>query len=434
MTPDQPRPLVRRGKRTLTPAMLAAREELKTPVPAWPGKYELLNVLRALPTALQIGRNAYHLLIRMVEKTTPEAWVEGVPFIYAHNATLMAWSGLSLSGLRRAIRELADARFLVASDGRNGQRGRRWQGTDGDVVVGFSLASLRYRWPELQQQLETERRQRAEITFLRDAIADLYDQVRYRAEQTGREETIVAAARLMRLRRQTLSLQTLQSYHEAMTDLWRDLPVENPADKEALEPQKTASCIPEVAPMDAKTGTHYTESLNTQKTLSVDVAAQRRICIEMLRCEDQDLPTLNTDRVATSALRGFKGTSLLYMTVCPSLREFCHTDRPSQDELADAARQLSGRIGITWASWKLGCTVLGVYEASVTVIIMAARLDQGESIRFRDAYFRSLIERGARHQLHLDRSLHALRQQALKGTMEAGIRPSVTHQGSEYHV
>ena len=232
MTPDQPRPLVRRGKRTLTPAMLAAREELKTPVPAWPGKYELLNILRALPTALQIGRNAYHLLIRMVEKTTPEAWVEGVPFIYTHNATLMAWSGLSLSGLRRAIRELADARFLVASDGRNGQRGRRWQGTDGDVVVGFSLASLRYRWPELQQQLETERRQRAEITFLRDAIADLYDQVRYRAEQTGREETIVAAARLMRLRRQTLSLQTLRSYHEAMTDLWRDLPVENPADKD----------------------------------------------------------------------------------------------------------------------------------------------------------------------------------------------------------
>ncbi|MFT9366783.1 MAG: helix-turn-helix domain-containing protein, partial [Gluconobacter sp.] len=86
--------------------------------------------------------------IIMVEKTSPDAWTAlETPFIYAHNTTLMSWTGLSRSTLQRHIRELAEARLLVPQDGRNGQRGRRWQAEEGQTQVGFNLASLRYRWP-----------------------------------------------------------------------------------------------------------------------------------------------------------------------------------------------------------------------------------------------------------------------------------------------
>lgn len=103
-------PIRRRGKRTLTPAMLKARDELLGLPPDYPDKYAVLNTIRALPRSFPLTRSARGLLERMIEKTRPESWeMLSTPFIYAHNATLMSWTGLSLTALRRAVRELAEA-------------------------------------------------------------------------------------------------------------------------------------------------------------------------------------------------------------------------------------------------------------------------------------------------------------------------------------
>lgn len=110
-----------------------------------------------------------------------------------------------------------------------------------------------------------------------------------------------------------------------------------------------------------------------------------------------------------SALRGFKGTAMFYLSVCPDLRDLCPTSTPSQAELVNAAEQLSGQIGISYQSWRVGCAILGQFESAVAVIVMAARREHGETIRQPDAYFRSLVDRGARNTLFLDRSLYALR-------------------------
>ncbi|RFD18626.1 hypothetical protein DY926_15610 [Komagataeibacter melaceti] len=109
----------------------------------------------------------------------------------------------------------------------------------------------------------------------------------------------------------------------------------------------------------------------------------------------------------------------------PPLRDLCPTDRPTQPELTDAAEHLSGQMGITHHAWRQACVVLGRLQASITIIIMAARLHRGEAIRYRDAYFRSLVDRGARHALYLDRSLYALRDACVRISLPA--TPSPVH-------
>jgi replication initiation protein RepC len=391
--------------------MQRARDELLGLPPDYPDKYAVLNALRALPRSFPLTRSARGLLERMVEKTRPESWeAMETPFIYAHNATLMGWTGLSLTALRRAVRELAEAGMIVPCDGRNGQRGRRWQGQDGMSQVGFSLASLRYRWPELQNQLEIGRRQRAEVAFLREAIADLNEQVRVAAELQGDEATALAAARIMRLRRGTDLIDTLVSYHDEMKALWaRVHPVENPEENSAEQLSKTAQCTPEMAPMDVQSGTHYTERNNKKPKEVVVVAPDGRNRIEIMRCAGQVSQREPSEGLEASILRGFPGTSTFFLTVCPALRDLCASAKPDRAQLSDAAELLSGQIGIGYQSWKTGCTALGRFEAAVAVIVMATRKDQGEQIRHPDAYFRALVERGVRGTLHLDRSLYALK-------------------------
>ncbi|MFT8948357.1 MAG: replication initiation protein RepC [Acetobacter aceti] len=416
---DDARPVRRRGKRTLTPAMLDAMAELARPAPAFPGKYDVVRVLRALRRPLGLSRNAFELLVCMVEHTATGDWEEGAtPFIYAHNTTLVNWTGLCLTSLRRAVRELAEARMLTAHDGRNGQRGRRWQGEEDTCRVGFSLASLRYRWPDFMEMLEADRRHRSQIRFLRDAIADLNGVIRQRAEQQGNEAAILQASGIMRRRLRSESIETLSGYHDDMKALWHRLetcpaPVDNPS--------PDARWTPKVAPMDPDCGTHYTDTKNNLSQIKVvAVAATGRNRIEAMRSAAPADPVVTSSGPDLSALRGFRGTSTFYLEICPPLRDLCPSEKPTQPQLTDAAEYLSGQIGITHHAWRQACVVLGRLQASIIAIIMAARLHRGEPIRYRDAYFRSLVDRGARNALYLDRSLYALRDACARMTLPAG--------------
>jgi len=407
----------RRGQRRISEAMLAARAELTTPPPAEPGKWDMLNMLKSLRGVLPVSRGAALTLIIMVEKTSTDAWSAlETPFIYAHNTTLMSWTGLSRSSLQRHIRELAEARLLVPQDGRNGQRGRRWQGLEGQTQVGFNLSALRYRWPDFLALSAEQRRIRERISFLRDSIADLNDNVRAGAEQFGLHDVIRQAVAIMQARLRTVQTGTLEGLYREMVALSETVAAHVSGD--VSEPQSASvenadfstQYPSEMGPMGPQSGAHYTDTKNIQTSKKVEqVAATGGNRIEEMRREGPGSTTVRPGEYDRTALRGFKGTSVFYLEICSSLRELCSTGRPSAEELIEAAEYLSGQVGVSCHAWSQACVVLGRLQAAVAVIVMAARLERGAAIRFRDAYFRSLIERGARNTLFLDRSLYALR-------------------------
>ena len=419
-------PCTRRGRRRISEAMLAARDELTTPVPAEPGKRDMLNMLKSLRGVLPVSRGAASTLIIMVEKTAPDAWTAlETPFIYAHNTTLMSWTGLSRSTLQRHIRELAEARLLVPQDGRNGQRGRRWQAEDGQTQVGFNLASLRYRWPDLLELSAEQRRLRKRVSFLRDSIASVNDTVRAQAETLGLEPILEQAVAIMRSRLRTVQIEPLENLYREMLALSAALteqlrgPDIRP-DHAPVENDAFSTLYPvEMRPMGPQNGAHYTDTKNIQSSKKVDhVAADGGDRIEQMRREGQGSELNRSSVYDRTALRGFKGTATFYLEICTSLRDLCSTDRPSAEQLIDAAEYLSGQVGVSCHAWSQACVVLGRLQAAVAVIVMASRLERGAVIRFRDAYFRSLIERGARNTLFLDRSLYALRDHR---TREVGM-------------
>ncbi|MBS1089927.1 replication initiation protein RepC [Gluconobacter wancherniae] len=419
-------PCTRRGRRRISEAMLAARDELTTPVPAEPGKRDMLNMLKSLRGALPISRGAASTLIIMVEKTSPDAWTAlETPFIYAHNSTLMSWTGLSRSTLQRHIRELAEARFLVPQDGRNGQRGRRWQAEEGQTQVGFNLASLRYRWPDLLELSTEQRRLRKRVAFLRESIARVNDLVRAQSEDCGFQQIMEQAAGIMRARLRTDQVGPLEQLYGEMLALSTALaePCAKPQTDQNEEPVENldfpAPHPVEMRPMGTQNEAHYTDTKNIQPSKKVDhVAANGGIRIEKTQREGAK------SRNDRTALRGFKGTALFYLEICSNLRDLCSSGRPTAEQLIEAAEYLSGQVGVSCHAWSQACVVLGRLQAAVAVIVMASRLERGAVIRFRDAYFRSLIERGARNTLFLDRSLYALRDHRIREVgmlAEAGV-------------
>lgn len=401
----------RPGRRRLSAAMLEAEAELTHEPADYPARREVLGLLKSLRGALPVSAAAANTLIVMIEHTRAEDWTAmETPFVYAHNETLLNWTGVSLATLRRHIRELAEARFLVAQDGRNGQRGKRWQGTEAQRT-GFNLASLRHRWQDLIALSRAEARRREELSFLRQEIASLNEQVRLLSDALDQPTIIAEARRLMRLRLMTNEPAKLHALHGQMAA--HLVAIQAIQAQQETTVDNLASAMPhpaEMRPMGAQNETHYT---NTENNLSlkkvVSVAACSRNRIEAMRREPLDDPGESPRLGRESALRGFKGTAQFYLGICTALREICPTATPSAEQLVDAAEYLSGQIGISYHAWVQGCGVLGRLQAAVAVIIMASRLERQAVIHARDAYFRALVERGTQNTLFLDRSLYALR-------------------------
>lgn len=409
---QSPCPPSRAGRRRVTPAMIKALEELKVPPTAFPSKLELLRLLRGLRGQSLLSRGALELLICLIEKTSAESWgATKTPFIYAHNATISRWTGYSLSTLHRYYREILEAGLMAAQERGNAQRGRRWQG-QADEQIGFNLASLRHRWAALQERVSDARRQHAKVAFLRHEITVLNEEVRLYAERVNDDEAHRQASALMRRRMRSARPETLEAYHTEMAALLDRLKSpETLADRPVENIRSDDAGTLNLTPQPPQSDTHYTDTKNIQTSKKVvPVAGSARNRIEEMRREVQSSP-IRRERTAAgrSPLHGFKATGVFYLEICPPLRALCQRATPTDDELVIAAETLSERVGITYHAWVQAARTLGHLPAAVAAIIMAARQHHGHQIRHPDAYFRALVERGIRDELHLDRSLYALR-------------------------
>ncbi|MEJ5155735.1 helix-turn-helix domain-containing protein [Gluconobacter wancherniae] len=119
----------------------------------------------------------------------------------------------------KTILPLAEARYLVPQDGRNGQRGRRWQAEESKIQVGFNLASLRHRWPDLLELSMEQRRLRKRVAFLRESIARVNDTVRAQSEDRSFQLIMEYAGGIMRARLRTDQVRPLEQLYGEMLPL-----------------------------------------------------------------------------------------------------------------------------------------------------------------------------------------------------------------------
>ncbi|MBR0560527.1 replication initiation protein RepC [Neokomagataea anthophila] len=412
------------GRRTITPAMRRAREELTLTPPSFPSRADLLSLINKGVRILGLSRGAAQLLGAMVRQTPNNAWEpDNRPFVFARNATMLRWIGGHESTLRRYIREIAEGGYLVPVDGRNGHRGRRY--TDGTEQVGFDLSSLRYRYPELTQRFQAVKAYERACQALRDAMARLYQELCYSGVALP-ETQMMSLRRLMRKRREVQNKEHLEHLKTMMQDIHayyltngQKPPVDNAF--------SDTSCPSKLHGMTAKNDTPYTTTKKDKNSYEVrPVALNERNCIDHAACETsvsarQTAQNGETVSRLTDVLGGFRGTSQFFLDVCPTLRDLCTTARPKLADLMEAAEHLTQHLGISLHSWQQGCVILGREKTAISVIVMAARISRGADIRNREAYLRAMIERGRLGMLRLDRSLFGLR-----GDPDHAITPAST--------
>ncbi len=84
------------------------------------------------------------------------------------------------------------------------------------------------------------------------------------------------------------------------------------------------------------------------------------------------------------------------------------TESPTWPDVIDAATWLRGELGVSPSLWAKACQIMGRETAAIAVAIVSTK-DKGHFTRSAGGYFAGMVQKAERGELHLDRSLWALR-------------------------
>ncbi len=84
------------------------------------------------------------------------------------------------------------------------------------------------------------------------------------------------------------------------------------------------------------------------------------------------------------------------------------TESPTWPAVIDAAVWLGGELGVSPSPWAKACQIMGREMAAIAVAIVSTK-DTGHFTRSAGGYFAGMVQKAERGELHLDRSLWALR-------------------------
>jgi replication initiation protein RepC len=93
----------------------------------------------------------------------------------------------------------------------------------------------------------------------------------------------------------------------------------------------------------------------------------------------------------------------------PRLAEYLPAGPVSWRAVVDAAALLSGDLGVSRHLWGEACVSMGRERAALAIAIVASK-GAGHFSRSAGGYFAGMVKKDGRGELHLDRSLWALRE------------------------
>jgi replication initiation protein RepC len=349
--------------------------------------------------------HAFKLVAWLVKQTQAQDWEEGSrPIAWPSARRQEEFLGLSPARVKRLNRALFEAGIFVIRDNEQGRRyGRR--GPDGRIIeaYGFDLTPLAQRYDEFvriaaEARLERERmkdlRRRATIArrAVRQAGEELAvlgqvpdDWARLRAETDG----LIAAGRGAR-------------GSEALAIVVQGL------ERRKIEAEQWLRDIPkavDTSPTGLENEPHTTSTNLTQNLAQDTVIAQR----EEGRSGPAEPPSPPpVPRAPAEKELRLKPTQLL--DLAPRLRQCVLTENPGWPDLVDAAGSyLRHELGVSMPLWGEACRVMGRDYATVALAIVSTK-PEGHFSKGAGGYFGGMVRKAEKGELHLDRTLWALRE------------------------
>jgi replication initiation protein RepC len=408
------------GFRRMTPGLLKA-DRTAEGFTGLPGKVtspgQLLAALKAAAPRLGVSSRLVHAVDWLFRFTQPQDWERGGrPVVWPSASMQQEALGLSETQAKRLNRALIEAGLITMKDSPNGKRyGRR--DPNGRIVeaYGFDLAPIAARHAEFVRLAEEGRavrlamgRLRRRATIARKAIAQLLET----AEEYGfgSEEWHTLARETGALTRALRGVERLDEMEAGVTSLER-------RQIEARERLEALLHDVKTDPLGAENEPHQHNYKPNPYPEQDTVIAAKQSSGAGEEPVPEFQPPVQPERPEKGMVHGIRPDELVWLT--PKLKPYLRRPNPTWPEIIDAADWLRHDLGVSKSLWGNACLAMGRELAAVALAIVSAK----EADHFRTTpggYFHGMVVKARAGQLHLERTVWALRRAADPERREQG--------------
>jgi replication initiation protein RepC len=403
------------GFRRLTPGLLRTDRTAEgfAGLPegvASPG--QLLAACKAAAPRLGLSARLVHALDWLFRFTQPQDWEEGRrPIVWPSAAMQQEALGLSERQTRRLNGALIEFGLVTMRDSPSGKRyGRREP--QGHIVeaYGFDLSPLAARHGEFVRVAEQARAERAAMgrlrrraTIARKGIAQILET----ATEYGFD-----GAEWQILARETADLVRALRAVERLDEMEAGVKSLEGRQTAARERLETLLQSVEMTPSGVKNDLHmYNYKANPDPDQDTVIASKECSAAE----ERPPAPPQTSEarqRLEKDRVRGIAPDELVWLAA--RLRPYLERPSPTWPELVDAADWLRHELGVSQSLWGEACVAMGRETAAVALAIVSTK-DPGHFRTSPGGYFRGMVAKAKAGELHLERTLWALRNAAASG-------------------
>jgi replication initiation protein RepC len=389
---------------------------------------QLLAAFKAAAPRLGLSARLVHAVDWLFRFTQPQDWGRGGrPIVWPSAAMQAEALGLSPSQVKAINRQLIEAGLIAMKDSPNGKRyGQRDR--QGRIVeaYGFDLAPIAARYAEFVRLAGEARAEREELrklrrraTIARNGITQILEtaaEYGFQGEEWASlaRETKALAKALRRVElpeEMAIGVQSLERRQRAARERLENLLA-------ALAPDVSQAV--DSSPKGPENQPHrYTYKPSPYPDQDTVIAPEERSRTGNISVPDPQPPVQPQEsqkRRPEQPARDDHGTVLRLGTdelvrLAPRLRPYLRSSAPTWREIVDAADWLRHDLGVSKSLWGEACLAMGREEAAIALAIVSAK--PAEHFRSTPGgYFHGMVAKAKAGDLHLNRTIWALRDAA----------------------
>jgi replication initiation protein RepC len=368
---------------------------------------QLLAAFKAAAPRLGIAPRLVHAVDWLFRFTQPQDWGRGGrPVVWPSASMQQEALGLSPTQVKETNRRLIELGLVAMKDSPNGKRyGRRDPKGRITEAYGFDLAPIATRHAEFRRLAEEGRaerlamgRLRRRATIARKAIIQILETVAEYAIEGEEWQTLARESEAL-----ARALRGVERVDEMETGV-KSLERRQAAARERLE---TVLGVVETAPMGTENRPHIYNYKPSLDPLKDTVNAAEECSREGGNAVSQSPAPVQPKRPEKGMVHGIRPDELVKLT--PKLKPYLRRPNPAWPDIIDAADWLRHDLGVSKSLWGDACLAMGRELAAVALAIVSTK----EPEHFRTSpggYFHGMVAKARAGELHLERTVWALRR------------------------
>jgi replication initiation protein RepC len=368
---------------------------------------QLLAALKAAAPQLGIAPRLAHAVDWLFRFTQPQDWEEGSrPIVWPSASMQQEALGLSPTQVKEINRRLIELGLVTMKDSPNGKRyGKRDPKGRITEAYGFDLAPIAARYAEFVRLAEEARAERAAMgrlrrraTIARKGIIQILETAREYGHEGEEWQTLSreteALARALR------AVERVDEMEVGVTSLER-------RQRAARERLEFLLGTVETDPKQPE-NRHHQYNYNPTLDPNQDTVIAANKCSGEGREDGSQTPApVPRKRPEKGMVHGIRPDELVQLT--PKLKPYLRRPNPAWPDIVDAADWLRHDLGVSKSLWGDACLTLGRELAAVALAIVSTK----EPEHFRTSpggYFHGMVAKARAGELHLERTVWALRR------------------------